>query len=61
MDDADRASAADEVARMSHHRATAGAVTTSTCLTCDRPLEPFDRRQNPNAATCTRCRKAGAR
>ncbi|MBX9595082.1 MAG: hypothetical protein K2X46_12010 [Roseomonas sp.] len=60
-DAADLAQAQEEVLRATRFRATDGANPGEPCDRCDRPLEPYDRRHNPNATTCTRCRKAGAK
>lgn len=60
-DAADLAQAQEEALRATRFRATDGAATGDRCRDCERPLEPFDRRHNPNATTCTRCRKAGVR
>lgn len=60
-DAADQAQAQEEALTATRFRATAGANPGEPCDTCERPLEAYDRRHNPNATTCTRCRKAGAR
>ena len=59
-DAADRAQQHEEVLRATRFRATAGASPGGSCDRCERPLEAYDTRHNPNATTCTRCRKAGA-
>lgn len=57
---ADAAQAMEEAERASAlaRQAATPAFRDGTCIRCDQPMGARDRRHNPHATTCTRCRDA---
>lgn len=59
-DMADAAQAVEEAERASAlaRHAASRPARDGECIRCERPMDAHDRRHNPGATTCTRCRAA---